>query len=268
MGGLAPQELDQRIRGALRELGAGAVLFVCGMRVPGEEGAALLSAWAGEGHVLGNHSFSHRDLHSPDLPVQDWLEDVLLGEQVIQGYPTFRKLFRYPLLHEGDTAEKRDHVRAFLQARGYRVGHVTIDTSDIHIDRRLRERLEAEPATPLAPYRDYYLEHLWERTCFYSELALKVENRPIPHVLLLHHNLLNALFLEDALRMFRERGWEVIGAEEAFADPIYQAAPRIEPAGQGLVWALAKESGRFEHLLRYPAEGQAYEAEPMTRRGL
>ena len=96
MGGIEPQELDQRIRGALRELGASAVLFVCGMRVPGEDGAKLLSAWAREGHVLGNHSFSHRDLHSPDIQVRDWLEDVVLGEEVIHGYPTFRKLFRYP----------------------------------------------------------------------------------------------------------------------------------------------------------------------------
>jgi hypothetical protein len=42
--------------------------------------------------------------------------------------------------------------------------------------------------------------------------------------MLLHHNLTSALFLGDAIRMFRDKGWQVIDAETAFEDPVYALA--------------------------------------------
>ena len=68
--------------------------------------------------------------------------------------------------------------------------------------------------------------------------------------------------------MFGDEGWELIDAEEAFADPVYSSAPDILPAGESLLWALAKQSGRFEDQLRYPAEDSRYEEEAMNRLGL
>jgi len=60
-----------------------------------------------------------------------------------------------PVLEEGDTADKRDRFRALLKERGYRVGHVTIDTSDWYVSQRFVDRLSKQPNAPLAPYRDY-----------------------------------------------------------------------------------------------------------------
>ena len=54
--------------------------------------------------------------------------------------------------------------------------------------------------------------------------------------------------------MFASRGWSVIDADKAFRDPVFQREPDIVPAGESLVWALAKETGRYEALLRYPGE--------------
>ena len=40
------------------------------------------------------------------------------------------------------------------------------------------------------------------------------------------------------------------------------------PAGESLIWALAKETGRFESSLRYPGEDGGYEKPKMDALGL
>jgi len=60
----------------------------------------------------------------------------------------------------------------------------------------------------------------------------------------------------------------VINADEAFRDPVFQREPDIVPAGESLVWALAKETGRYDTLLRYPGEDSRYEDPLMDELGL
>ena len=79
---------------------------------------------------------------------------------------------------------------------------------------------------------------------------------------------LNALFLTDLLHMYAQRGWRVIDAEAAFQDPIVASEPDILPAGESILWALAKESGKLDAMLRYPAEDEAYERKRMDDLGL
>jgi peptidoglycan-N-acetylglucosamine deacetylase len=68
--------------------------------------------------------------------------------------------------------------------------------------------------------------------------------------------------------MFKEKGWRVVDAKEAFRDKIFLEEPSNVPAGESLIWALAKESGKFEGKLRYPAEDGEYEKEKMDKAGL
>jgi hypothetical protein len=88
---------------------------------------------------------------------------------------------------------------------------------------------------------------------------VKVLGRTIPHTILVHYNLINTLFLADAVAMFRSRGWDVVSVDTAFADPVYLREPKIAPAGESLIWALAKETGKFDAVLRYPGEDDVYE---------
>jgi hypothetical protein len=83
-----------------------------------------------------------------------------------------------------------------------------------------------------------------------------------------HYNLLNALFLGDLLDMFTGKGWRLIDATEAFRDPVFKAEPKNVPAGESIIWALAKQSGKFESLLRYPGEDSTYENPKMDKLGL
>jgi peptidoglycan/xylan/chitin deacetylase (PgdA/CDA1 family) len=266
--GWSAQHLNRRILDALDKHKVRATLFVCGMRVDSPEGKQLLATWNEAGHALGNHSYSHLFLHSSKVTLEPYCDDIVRGEAVIASYSKFEKRFRYPFFKEGDTAEKRDGVRKFLAERGYQHGRATIDASDWAVDDRLRNRLEKDPKADLAPYRQFYLDHLWERAQFYDGLAVKVLGHRPPHTLLVHHRLLNALFLDDVLQMFHQRGWELISSDKAYADPVYQRQPNILPAGESLVWALAKETGKFDAVLRYPGEDGAFEIPKMDKLGL
>jgi len=263
---MSAAERNQRILGALAAERLQAAMFVAGRNVNTDEKRRLLRAWNDAGHIIANHSFSHQ--HYPDVSFVEFSADMLRGEAVIRDFPQFRKMFRFPFLKEGDTVEKRDGMRAFLREHEYRNGHVTIDASDWYVDERLRRRLNQNPRAPLAPYRRFYLAHLWERAQFYDGLAQQVTGRKIKHTLLLHHNVLNGLFLGDVLRMFKTRGWRLVDADNAFADAVFTSQPNTLPAGESLVWALAKETGRFERVLRYPGEDSVYERAAMDRLGL
>ena len=265
---LSPTERNRAILATLDRAKLKAALFVCGMRVDSPDGMELLQSWDRAGHTLGNHTYRHTFFHDDEVTVAAYIDDILNGQEVLESFPRFERLFRFPALKEGDTLEKRDRIRSFLAERGYRVGHVTIDLSDWYIERRLQQRLETNPGADTAPFRDFYLDHLWERARFYDDLAVKVVGRPIQHTLLIHHNLLNALFLEDVLRMFEDRGWSWIDADAAFEDEIFAETPDILPAGESIVWALAKQAGTFDAVLRYPGEDGVYEEAAMDRLGL
>ena len=80
--------------------------------------------------------------------------------------------------------------------------------------------------------------------------------------------VLRALFLGDLLDMFKSRGWKLIDADQAFKDEVFAAAPNILPAGESIIWSLAKETGKFDAVLRYPGEDGDYEKAEMDRLGL
>jgi peptidoglycan-N-acetylglucosamine deacetylase len=265
---LAWMELNERILTTLAKHQVKATLFVCGKRVDSKAGAELVASWDHAGHGIGNHSYSHLNFNesggigsnkSREVTLRVFEDDVLRNEPLINRYPHFVRMFRYPFFKEGDTAEKRDGMRSFLQERGYRIGRATVDASDWAIDRRLGIRMKNDPKAELAGYRDFYLQHIWERAVYYDSLSMRVLGRPVRHTVLLHHNALNAMFLDQLIEMFVAKGWKPVDAEWAYADPVYDLQPKILPAGESLIWALAKETGKFEGELRYPGEDDVYE---------
>jgi peptidoglycan-N-acetylglucosamine deacetylase len=244
-----------------------AFLFAIGQSVDNPEGARILRRWSAAGHRIGNHTYSHRPLSGKITP-EEFEADILRNEDVLRGYSGFRKWFRFPTLDEGRTRELRDRLRAFLLQHAYRDGAVTIDASDWYYDQRLRARLEVDRGFDVMMYRQPYLNHIWDRAQFYNQFSLDVLGRSVSHTLLIHYNLLNSLFLGDLLAMFRARGWDLIDAEEAFSDEVFTSQPDTAPAGQSLIWALAKQTGKFESRLRYPGEADMYEKPVLDRLGL
>jgi peptidoglycan/xylan/chitin deacetylase (PgdA/CDA1 family) len=258
-------EAEERL---LQHLGrTRAFLFAIGQSVDNPHGSAILKRWSAAGHRIGNHTYNHQPLFGKISPDQ-FETDVLRNEDVLRDYSGFRKWFRFPALNEGQTRELRDRFRSFLAQHGYRNGAVTIDASDWYYDQRLSSRLKAQRDFDVMLYRQPYLGHIWDRAQYYDRLSRDVLGRSVAHTLLIHYNLLNSLFLGDLMAMFSTKGWGVIDAEEAFSDSIFTRQPDTVPAGQSLIWALAKETGKFEGRLRYPGEDDVYEKPVLDRLGL
>jgi hypothetical protein len=261
-----PLEINARLLDAMRNHQARLALFIIGRNADSETGRALIPPWKQAGHLIGNHTYSHRSYDA--LTFEEFSADVVHADSVLAPYLRTPRLFRFPALKEGNTVAKRDGMREFLATHGYRTGHVTIDASDWYYDNRLRQRLAVDAAFDVNRFRQPYLDHLWDRAQFYDSLSTKVLGRSVPHTLLIHWNLLNSLFLADALEMFRGHGWRIVDAQAAFRDPIFLRAPKIAPAGESLLWALAKETGKFDSVLRYPGEDDVYEKPKLDRLGL
>jgi peptidoglycan/xylan/chitin deacetylase (PgdA/CDA1 family) len=257
---------NQAILDALRQFKLKAAMFVAGKFVDNEKNMPLLGEWNSQKHLIGNHTYSHR--YYPNINFEEYTADILRNEALLKTLPRYQRFFRFPFLKEGKTAEQRDRMRVFLKERGYRNGHVSIDASDWYVDDRLRQKLKDDPQADVKPYRDFYLKHLWERASYYDELSRKVLGYSVRHTLLVHHNVLNGLFLGDVLQMFKSKGWKLIDGEEAFTDPVFSSEPKIAPAGESIIWALAKETGKFDNLLRYPGEDGDYEKPKMDALGL
>ncbi|QDK39746.1 polysaccharide deacetylase [Bdellovibrio sp. NC01] len=264
---LNAQQRNDAILAVLKKHKIKATLFVVGKYIQSNRDRELLKQWSDQGHMIGNHTFDHKP-YNAKMSLEDEKAQVLKCEAVLKDNPGFEKIFRFPMLAEGDTPEKRDQFRGWLKAHGYRLGEVTIDASDWYIDQRMRSKLAADPNADLKPYRDYYLEHIWDRAQYYNNLSKKVLGREVKHTLLVHYKLLNALYLDDLLTMFETKGWKLIDAKEAFKDPVFAKQPKSMPSGQSLLWALAKESGKYDAELRYPGEDDVYEKPKMDALGL
>jgi peptidoglycan/xylan/chitin deacetylase (PgdA/CDA1 family) len=256
----------EAILSALAVAGVRAAGFPAGKFVDNDLGRARLDQWSRAGHLIGNHTYAH-PYYGGSAP-GDLGADIDRAAALLTPHPTWKPLFRFPYLAEGRTRETRDAMRLALHERGLSNGHVTIDASDWYVNGRLLARLAEDPDADITPYRDFHVRHLLDRAAFYDGLARDVLGYSPPHTLLLHHKLTTALFLPDVLRAFAAAGWTAIDAETAFAHPIYASWPDIAPAGNSLIWQLAKADGRFEDRLRSPGEDGEYEKPVMDALGL
>jgi peptidoglycan/xylan/chitin deacetylase (PgdA/CDA1 family) len=258
--GMSPADRNAAILKQLADAHLKSILFVTRTDADPKRNE-LIRQWGIQGHEIGNHTATHPDFD--EMSLADYEQELLTCEEAMGDFPGFTRRFRFPYLKEGDTLEKRDGFRAFLDAHAYKTGAVSIDASDWYYSQRLSARLKRRPHADTRPYRDAYLRHLYDRAQYYDGLSRQLLGRSAAHVLLLHHNLINALFLADVIHMFEQKGWTLIDAEVAFKDPLYAMRPDTLPAGESVLWALAKEKGVPG--LRSPGEDDVYEKPILDR---
>jgi len=241
---LSPQARNAAILAALKKRHVSAALFVTlGNGADRPEGLALARAWGEAGHAIGNHTVTHLDLNGKDTTLAQYEAEILACDRVIRPLPGFQPWFRFTFLREGNTPEKRDGIKAFLQSKGYRNAQVSLDTSDWRLNAALTTTLEQQPDADLAPFRAAYLAHLRQRAEAYRDLSRRLFGRDIPQVLLLHHNLINALFLDDAIQQFQAMGWTFTTPAQAFQDFAYSLEPQRPSPGQSLLISAARSLG-------------------------
>lgn len=259
---------NQQLLDNLKKHKLKAILFSAGGNKSTAKGKYVLSSWNNAGHFIANHTISHPNFNSKNISLESFKLELTQNDAIISKYSNYLPYFRFPYLKEGNTPEKVNGFRQFLQEKGYKNGHVTIDASDWYVDSRLVKRLKENPKADITGFREFYKQHLFNRAIFYDSLSYQMTNRHINHVMLLHHNLAGALFLDDLIQHFKDNGWEVIDADKAYQDTIFQTEINNIPAGESLIWALAKKSGKFNNVLRYPAEDGDYEKPLMDKLGL
>ena len=205
-------------------------------------GEARIARYVKAGHVLANHSYSHPAL--TQVTAEAYLADIDRGEAWLKGREGRRPWFRFPFLNEGrQDKAKRDAVRTGLRERGLQNGFVTVDASDWHMESLAIEAKKAGKAIDMDALRDLYVASHVEAAEFYDGLARRTLGRSPAHVLLLHETDLAALFINDLAAALRRAGWEIVTADEAFADPINTAMPDVPSANGTLTEAMAWEKG-------------------------
>ncbi len=259
------QEWNQYILDDLSAHQTKAILYSMGKNKESETGHYVLSSWDSAGHYIANHSWDHKNYSHPNATFQWFKKDFLKNDSLIRAYQNFVPLYRFPYLKEGETREKIDSARAFFSVMGYKNGHVTIDASDWYYNSKLLEMHRNYGFSKIKAFKKLYIEHIYDRALFYDSLSTVLFNRKVSHTLLLHHNLISALFLKDLIQHFKDNGWEIIDPLEALKDPIYDSTPSTIPAGESIIWSLAKERNPNDPNLRYPAEDSRYEEEDLTK---
>jgi peptidoglycan-N-acetylglucosamine deacetylase len=239
---LSAEERTRRIIAALRSVQAPQAVFFVNpgnLAEPhGAGGEARLAAYVRAGHVLANHSFSHRALTA--VTGEEYLADIDRAEQWLRGRPGYRPWFRFPYLNEGrGDAAKRAVVFAGLAERGLRHGYVTVDGSDWRLEQLTIDAVRAGAPVDREALREFYVETMVDAAETYDEVAQRTWGRSPAHVLLLHETDLAALYIDDLIRAFRARGWQIISADEAYADPIGALPPPVVPSAQGPLSELA-----------------------------
>ncbi|MEZ5358806.1 MAG: polysaccharide deacetylase family protein [Candidatus Zixiibacteriota bacterium] len=214
--------VTDKILGALEEHEVKAAGFVIGSNI--HEHFDLIEQWLEAGHTLGNHTYSHPDLN--EVPITLYIQDIGRGaveiEDLLVKYKQKKRYFRYPLLHYGDTFEKKKAVNDYIQEKKYIVAHVSIDNDEYIYNLQFEKLAETADSATIEQLGREYVEHILSQIKNAEKLADEVIGRKVNHILLLHANRLNARFLGDLLTAIEGEGYTFNSLDKALADPLYQ----------------------------------------------
>ena len=197
------------------------------------ERVALLALWLEAGADLGNHTYSHADLHGTSL--EEFQQDVLRGEIVTRRLLALRgavpRYFRHPFLHAGTDLGARTAFESFLAQRGHRVAPVTIDNYDYLFARVYDTAGEGDRGRVL----DAYVGYMSAVIEYYEGQSRAIVGYEPPQILLLHANSLNADGLGRLLDLLAQRGYRYVTLEQALLDPAFSLPDTYIGPG-GITW--------------------------------
>jgi peptidoglycan/xylan/chitin deacetylase (PgdA/CDA1 family) len=215
----------------------------------------LLRQWINAGLELGNHTYSHLSLHSN--PLEKYEDAILRGEvvtkELLQAKGKPIRYFRHPFLFTGLDLETKQKLSEFLQAHNYIIAPVTIDNGDWIFARAYDNAFDKGDKDLLKRVGAAYVPYLESKMDYWERQSVKLFNREIKQILLLHANFINSDYFDDIARMLKKRSYKFITLDEALKDEAYQL-PDTYTRRAGISWlhrwALAK--GRENVLLDEP----------------
>lgn len=197
----------------------------------------LLRLSLAAGFDLGNHSFSHPDLHKTSL--SDFQEDVLQGELITRALLAERgrtpRYFRHPYLHTGLDLDTKQGLESFLDKRNYRVAPVTIDNSDWIYARAYALVMRSGDKVSAEKVGKEYVDYMLTVIDFYESQSEILFNRNMAHILLVHANELNSDWFGVLADSIADRDYEFISLDEALQDAAYTSPDTYTGPG-GITW--------------------------------
>lgn len=241
-GADAPEYVTEGILTALRDRLVPAIGFVnegqfADVRIGQARGRRLIERWVEEGHLLGNHTYSHMWLYESGATA--FIADVDRGEEVWRPLMEERGhtpvYFRHPRLNTGRTMEDRRTVEDHLERRGYVVAPVSIDNNEYLFANAYARSVERGDDSLASRIGDAYVAYMEAIFAYYEEQSLRILGREPAHVLLLHANRLNADRVGDVLDLLADRGYRFVSLPEAMEDEAYRL-PDEYVGRQGITW--------------------------------
>jgi len=236
------QSMTAKLLAGLKASGAPAIGFVNeGKLAPGgarqEARVALLRAWLDAGMDLGNHTYSHFDLHR--TPLEEFEKDTIRGQETTRALLGERgktlRYFRHPFLHTGRSLEVKRAFDGFLASRGYTIAPVTHDNGEwIFASAYAKAGNRADAATQRRVI-EAYVPYMESKFDYFERESRALFGREIPQVLLIHANSLNADAYPDLARMMRARGYAFVPLASALEDPAFASPDTFTGAG-GISW--------------------------------
>jgi peptidoglycan/xylan/chitin deacetylase (PgdA/CDA1 family) len=197
------------------------------------EDEQVLRLWRDAGFPLGNHAFTHMDLHANTVDAFE--QDILANE------PTLRRLmddgdwhwFRFPYLRAGDTVLKHRQVQKFLKAQGYRVAEVTLSFDDYAYNDPYARCVAKQDAASIDWLSQSYLARAATSLTRGQAASRALFGHDIPHVMLLHIGGFETIMLPRLLDLLQQRGFTLTTLPEAERGRAYAMDPVVPDGWHG-----------------------------------
>ncbi len=217
-------QIAQDLIAALKDAGAPPIYgFVNAVQLTREPASApVLDAWRMAGNPLGNHTFSHPNLNS--IPLAQYLNEIATNEAVLQQKQPDAdwRWFRYPFLAEGDDPAKRDGVRAYLAAHGYKIAGVTMSFGDYGFNEPYARCVAKNDTAGIARLETIYLDAAAKAQANSRAMAKALFGHDIPYVILMHIGAFDAHMAPRLLAQYKAEGFSLITLPQAEQDPFYK----------------------------------------------
>ncbi|CAG5072694.1 hypothetical protein DYBT9623_04257 [Dyadobacter sp. CECT 9623] len=249
-------ELTDQLLGHLKQHKVQATGYVIGEKlvkdgkiIPAQYG--LLSKWLKGGHSLGNHTFGHLGIN--DISAAAYEADVLGGDTLLRDFLQKEgaelKYFRHPYLHRGNTVAKRDSLEMILAKHKYIQAPVTVDNEEYIFAAAFDKAMGSKNQLLADSISKTYVNYMMDYVHYYESQADSLFHRPIPHILLMHANLLNSKALGQLLSRLEADGYQFVTIQKALQDPCYLTEDQyIGKRGISWIhrWAITQEkNGAF-----------------------
>lgn len=192
-----------------------------------------LHLWIAAGMLIGNHTFTHPALD--ETTAAEYIHDIAENEPTLRQYDPAGDWhwFRYPYLEEGNTLEKREAVRGWLQQHGYRVAQVTLNFQDDDWDDPYGRCLDKHDQAAIDWLKQSYMENAAEFIRVGREEQILAFGHEVPNVLLLHETDFTTLMFPDLMKLLRREGFRFATLAKVERNPVYSLDPREPNPGGG-----------------------------------